>query len=392
MKMLTEAFNDVAARLLAHHENDTTDQTAEITTLSTEYYLDADLWRREVDLIFKRLPIMLGFSCELKETGAYKAMTVVETPVILMRGSDGKARAFLNVCIHRGTLLKPDGKGECRRLVCPYHAWTYDDKGALVGIADAQKFGDYDKTGRGLTELPCEERAGMIWVVLTPGLPLDLESYLGEMLRELEWLEIDTWSIYEQRRLDCANWKAAHDGYVDGYHIEFLHANTIATFSKGDVNTFDAFGPHQRIGFANQDIAKLKKIPRADWVPNDGYTFVRTIFPHVSLAVTKGGGGLISQLFPGPTPDTSYTIQSHIYAHLPQTDEERALADASVEMIYGAVRDEDYAMVSGIQRGMESGAIKEVVFGRNEMGNRRLHDWIKYYSQKAPDPAQRPNP
>jgi phenylpropionate dioxygenase-like ring-hydroxylating dioxygenase large terminal subunit len=376
---------EAGKRLLEHLANGTTDTAEGTVRLPVDYYLDPVRWQREIDNIFKRLPLMLAFSAELKDPGCYKAMDVVGVPVLMLRGRDGAVRAFLNVCSHRGSRLKPEGTGDCRRIVCPYHAWTYDDRGELVGVFKAQQFGELEVASHGLTELPCEERVGLVFVGLTPGREFELDKYLGGMLDELSHLGIEDWVVYAKRELSAANWKIVHDGYVDGYHLEVLHPKTVGQFTKGALNTFDFYGPHQRIGFANQDIEKLRDQASETWRQNDGFGFVRTLFPNVSLAVRNGAGGLVSQLLPGPTPERSKTIQTFLRAKMPETEEEKQRADLEVEMFYAAVRDEDYVTVAGVQQGLESGAIDEVTFGRNEVGNQVLHRWIEHYSEDKPD-------
>jgi len=380
----------VGERLLAHIDAGSTDLAPDVARLPVDYYLDPVLFEREMENIFKRLPLLLAFSVELAEPGAYKAIDVVGVPVLLRRGRDGQARAFLNVCSHRGSRLKAEGTGSCQRIVCPYHAWAYGDEGGLLGIYKAANFGELDRRTKGLRALPCQERAGLIFVVLRPGAAIDVDAFLGAMLGDLQSLGIEDWKIYERRELQSANWKATHDGYVDGYHLEVLHPKTVGLVSKGAVNTFDCVGPHQRIGFANQDIDRLRGRSPSSWEQDEGFGFVRTIFPNVSFAVRSGAGGLVSQLLPGPTPDRSKTIQTFLRAELPETEEQKRRADLEVELFHAAVRDEDYATVEGVQQGMASGAIDEVVFGRNELGNQRLHRWIAYYAQDDPREEDRP--
>ena len=391
MNVMTN-FDDVGERLVEHDRNNTTDSAERVMAKPVSYYLDEELWHREMDLIFKRLPLLLAMSSELREAGQYKAMNVIDTPVIVMRGKDGQARAFMNVCQHRGAKLVQEGAGTCnRRLVCPYHAWAYNDKGELVTVAEEHKFGEIDKSTKGLKELPCQEVAGLIFVILTPGLPIDLEDYLAGFLDEIRPLGIEDWEVYRTHGLDSANWKITHDGYVDGYHIGPLHPNTVGVFSKTNVLTFDAYGPHQKIGFANKNILELPNKTPEERAIDPCYSLVRTMFPNVSFAVGPNGG-MISQMFPGPTPDKSWTIQNHMVKKQPETDEEKAMADGMVEMLIMAVRDEDYFTVKGIQKGIESGAIDEILMGKSELGNQRLHQWIEYYTQEQPNPADRPNP
>ncbi len=387
-----DTYNHILERLITHAREGTTDSAEGITRMPADYYLDPDIWQREVDNIFKRLPLLLGFTSELRDSGQYKAVKIMGVPVIMIRSKDGRVRAFLNACRHRGAAVLKEGTGKCARMVCPYHAWAYNDRGVLVTVNDAPKFGDLDTEGEGLTELPCAERAGLIFVGLTPGYETDIDAYLGGMLPELESLEIAHWELCATQSLTTANWKMAHDGYVDGYHIASLHPTTIGAFSQSNVLTFDAWGPHQRIGFAHHNILDVAEQAPADRTLNDGLTVIRTVFPNISLAVQHGSGGLISQLYPGPEPGTSITIQNFLAPKKPETPEEEQMLKMQTDMLYAVVRDEDYATVDTVQEGLQSGAIPDVLFGKSELGNQRLHDWIAHYSEDQPDPANRPNP
>ncbi len=368
----------LAQRLIAHVRNGTTDSAETVKHIPVANYLDPVRWQREMDTIFRRLPLLLAFTCELPEPEDYKSMDVVGVPVLIVRGEDRVVRAFIRVCSHRGTILTGEEKGHCELFSCPYHGWTFNSQGALVGVAGRRKFGDVDMSARGLTPLPCTERAGLIFVRLTQGAPIDLEEYLGGMLPELESFGFENWHMYRQNEMATSNWKVAHDGYLEGYHFSTLHPNTIAKQIMSNVMTYDAYGPHQRVAFPSHKINQLSEKPEQDWQTEEGVAVVRTVFPNVSFAVSRYGG-LVSQLFPGPTPDKSRTIQNHLYARPPATDQERAQMDASVDLFISAVEKEDNWVCERIQRGLASGGNKDFVFGKNELGLHRLHDWIDYY-------------
>jgi phenylpropionate dioxygenase-like ring-hydroxylating dioxygenase large terminal subunit len=377
--MRRSEYIDLAARLLAHVDNGTTDSAREVKYIPVESYTDPLRWKREMDLIFKRLPLLLAFTCEIREPGDYKSLDVVGVPVLIVRGQDGTVRAFIGVCSHRGTSLTEEGKGRCEQFTCPYHGWTYNDHGALIGVAGRRKFGDVDTTSRGLTVLPSVERAGMIFVALTPGATIGLDDYLGGMLPELESFGFENWHMYKQNELATSNWKVAHDGYLEGYHFAILHPRTIAQQVMSNVMTYDAFGPHQRVGFPTHKIAELRNKSPHQWEIEEGITVVRTVFPNVSFAISAKHGGMVSQLLPGPTPGQSRTLQNHIYPKPPANSEDRAWMDAAVSLFINAVQNEDNWVCAKIQRGLASGANKDFVFGRNELGLHRLHDWIDYY-------------
>src|SRR3546814_13807477 len=89
--------------------------------------------------LFRSQALML--TVELPEPGDYVARTMLGKPLLVVRGKDGVARIFLNVCRHRGAQLCKEGKGHAPRFACPYHNWTYDREGKLVGISGKDKFG-----------------------------------------------------------------------------------------------------------------------------------------------------------------------------------------------------------------------------------------------------------
>ena len=155
-------------RALTHFENKTTDQADDVMSNSIEAYIDEVRYKDEVERIFKHLPLALCLSSELPEENSYRAMNVIDTPVLITRDKDLKIRAFLNVCRHRGSKVCDEGSGIKRNFICPYHAWTYDHQGKLVGMYGEKTFGEINKEEFGFIELECSSRSGLVWVMLTP--------------------------------------------------------------------------------------------------------------------------------------------------------------------------------------------------------------------------------
>jgi len=366
----------LAKRMLAHYENGTTDQTDGIATVPVANYADPARWQDEIDGIFKRVPLGLTLSCELSEPGAYKALDALGVPVLVVRGADGVARSFLNVCRHRGGALVDPGCGTARRFACPYHAWTYDQTGCLVGIYGEDTFGSVDRDSHGLAPLPTAERGGFVFTVLTPGAPIHLDAWLGDYAEELDKLDLASWHVFSRRELVGANWKVCYDGYLEGYHFASLHRNTIFKQTMSNLMATDAFGPHQRVVFARHSLPELRELPEDEWVPTDHIGPVYTIFPHISIAGCWGEQAMVSQLFPGPTADRSRTVQTIITRHPLETDEARQKAETYTNFLYDVVRDEDYKTGLDIQKGLTSGANTHFTFGRNELTLQRFHGWV----------------
>ena len=381
--MSRHEFIEMARENIAHVEAGNTPGQAEgVYRVPVTNYLDPVLWQREVDL-FRRLPLMLALGGEIRQAGSYKALTVMETPVLLTRGSDGAVRAFLNSCSHRGAVVVADGIGVARRFACPYHNWTYNSSGELVGVTDREFFGDIDTECLGLTPLPVAERAGLVFVVLTPGSPMDIDAHLCGYDKLLDFFGFGDWHLISSRPVTGPNWKVAYDGYLDFYHLPYLHRATFGT-EISNKPIYRSWGPHQRMTAPDPNLLALRDQPEETWDLDLMCGGVWTIFPHISFA-GNNSGGLISQLFPGPTVGTSTTIQNIFVANEPN-DEERAAGMSRADFFEMVVRDEDYYTGIRQQRALATGAKSHVLFGRNEGGGQLFHQLLDEYLKVADRP------
>ena len=389
---LIKAYGDAAEAMVSYVDNHTTDLADDVMPVPAKNYTSPAMFEQELDLIFKRLPLLAALTIEMPKPGDFKTLTMVGKPVLLTRGKDGVVRAFLNVCTHRGNKLAMEKKGNCSRFSCAYHAWTFSNDGRLLGIAERAKFGEVDASTLNLTALPCQEVAGFIFVALTPGVDIDMPAFLGGMLEDLEGQKFKDWYYVGAKEIQGANWKIAYDGYLEGYHFAAAHPTTIAPRSYSNIMHFDVFGPHMRVGFPTYSIGKLKDLPREEWGQheNDGYDFVRTLFPNVSIFVAPELTQ-IAQLLPGPTAGENRTVLHYLSKVAPKNDEEEAQLQSFSQFICNVVNEEDYMLGLKVQEGLTSGALDHVVFGRNERGNQIFHKWVDYYLRNDPA-ASRPNP
>src|SRR3979411_55777 len=104
-------------------------------------------------------PQLVGYASELPKPGSYCTKTVMGRSILLTRVSDGRVKAFNNICLHRQSQVV-SGCGTARRFACPYHAWTYDLDGRLVGVPGREGFPETGSGSPQLTELPATEYAG----------------------------------------------------------------------------------------------------------------------------------------------------------------------------------------------------------------------------------------
>lgn len=160
------------------------------------------------------------------------ALELLGVPLLLTRaeGADAAPRAFLNRCPHRGVALLAESPAAqpCRRLVCPYHGWTYDLHGQLLAAAREGEFLEpFERGDWPLQELPCRQLGPLIWVALAAD-PLPLEQQLDVLMAEAGDLFLQPRQLLarERRPLAC-NWKIAHDNTLDDYHVAIAHPTTL---------------------------------------------------------------------------------------------------------------------------------------------------------------------
>ena len=367
----------MARENMAHVQAGTINQEPDVLRVPASNYFDATRWQAEMKAVFKRMPLMLAMSCELPKPGDFKTMNVANVPLLLVRQEDGSIRALINSCSHRGAVIELETHGNAKRFTCPYHAWTYNAGGDLIAVYVENDFGAIDKTCNGLTRLPIAERAGMIWVSLDPKSVLDIDAFLCGYDGLLDNFGFKDWYLFSRRTIPGPNWKIAYDGYMDLYHLPILHKNTFGP-NMSNRAIYSAFGPHQRVSSPDPGLLSISNVPESEWSTERLMGGVWTIFPHISIASFDGGGPsvMLSQLFPGNSPQESFTVQSYLMKNPPVDDAARESATKQFDMLEYVVREEDYATGLRQQGALISGAKEFVMFGRNEGGGHRFHKWV----------------
>ena len=385
--MSRDELISMTRNLVEHGAADTMEYADEVVRIPASAYIDPDLYEREKKQIFRRLPLMVAPSCELPNPGDFKAMEICGVPLLLTRQKDGSVVALLNMCAHRGNPVA-SGSGNASRFTCGYHGWTFKNDGALIGVASPQDFGAIDKAAHCLTRFPVYEKAGLIWATLDPDSKLDIADYLCGYDDLLTAFGFDDWHLFSKRTLAGPNWKTAYDGYLDFYHLPVLHKDTFGADFYNRANFF-SWGPHQRLSTPSKFAIKvsadddqeldLTQVADEDLPYEVLVQGVWTIFPHISIASFYGGGlrgALISQLFPGETVGESFTTQYYVMEHEPKDEDAIKAAHEQFDFLEIVVRDEDYATGKRQHEALQSGLMKEVLFGRNERGGQVFHQWV----------------
>ena len=186
-------------------------------------YADREFFDAEVARVIRPSWQVVCHVSDVPETGDFHTLDYVGESVVVVRGRDGVLNAFTNVCRHRGARLLDGPSGCARKLVCPYHAWTYDLDGRLTGVPMRETY-DIDASGHGLAALELEVWRGFVFVRLEGSGPS-----VAEMMAPYE-AEVAPYRFEDMRafgrvtlRPRTVNWKNVGDNYSDGLHIAVAH-------------------------------------------------------------------------------------------------------------------------------------------------------------------------
>ena len=221
-------------------------------------YTLPDITAHEMDRIFASEWLCAGRADELPNPGDYMAFECGAQPLIIIRGADGALSARANICRHRMMRLV-EGRGNTRKFTCPYHAWTYNLEGQLVGAAYMDRTTCFNKSDIQLPAVRCEEYLGWIYVCLDP----DVEP-VAHMLADLTekllpYSMQDYVTIFTEDHVWDTNWKCLTENFMEGYHLPVAHRDTVGGHFPVEETQFDGRGsfPH----FTSQLFVKTGTAP-----------------------------------------------------------------------------------------------------------------------------------
>ena len=357
-------------RLLGHVENRTTSLADAPWHNDVRVYTDPAHLAAEQRVLFRERPLLMGFASEWAAAGAFRTDEYAGVPILIVRGRDGELRAFLNVCRHRGAQVA-QGCGQARVFSCPYHAWTYDLSGKLMGVPDERCFAGVRAERPSLVALPLCEKHGLVWVIPTPAsdgaTTFDVDPWLAGLGPELASYGFDSWSFYDHRVVpETMNWKILVDTFHEGYHIGFLHRDSLRPILHGNVADFEAFGPNHRLTFPRKKLERLRHEPEETWDLMWNTTLIYCLFPN-TLLMLQGDHVELARIFPCEGRVDRAVMDLALYVpRAPATEEERTHWDKNMQLVFDVVTGEDFPAGRTIQIGLTSGAQTHTVFGRNE--------------------------
>jgi phenylpropionate dioxygenase-like ring-hydroxylating dioxygenase large terminal subunit len=350
----------------------------ETGSVAVSHYTDPAHWQREQDVLFGHWPVVAAHSSEVP-AGSALPFDALGVPIVVTRSGDGRARAFFNVCRHRGmALIAPGGAATaqatpCKSLVCPYHGWTYELDGRLRHRLHAESFDGIDPATLNLVELPCDEAGGLIFLKRTPGPAFSATAFLQGLEDHLRWLRLAEMTVFRKvDRVYPANWKLTVDAFLEGYHIRVLHRDTIYPFFA-DAYTINLHaGPHQDSLVARRAAFEAFEVPADARALCKLVTPTQLLFPNTFLIWHPDYVSLIGMFSPAPGS------VRWIHTMLIPLDRRGPDWTAHWEKTFALIEEtvfqkEDIATAAAIQRGLQSGANTALQAGRLEHEVLRFH-------------------
>ena len=389
--MLREEQIRLLKGLIHYQESGTNVDAGGIIQNPSSTYTCEERFEKEWNTFFKNYPQIVGMTGDLPEPGTFFTREDFGMPLLATRDEKGNFRAFANVCAHRGVIVENEAKGKKVKFSCPFHGWTYNNSGKLIGIPKPDHFGEIDKSCYGLTELPCLEKYGLLWVHPSPKGVIDLDTLFDKRLKD----DFEAWGFqnlvltHEEEYITEMNWKLAIDTFGETYHFSVLHKDSLFNDFHGNVQMFDTFKRNARLTLCTRNIDVMKLEPEEDWHICKGAFPVYYFFPNIILNVSGEGIILVREYPLDNSPHRSVSkISFYFWPHVieglkelgidPSNIEENDTAQANDIHPYSGfgaiIRDEDYVVAAASHKGLRAGTLDFTTFGKNEPALHHYHN------------------
>ncbi|MDP6916953.1 MAG: aromatic ring-hydroxylating dioxygenase subunit alpha [SAR86 cluster bacterium] len=377
--------------LIRYQESGTNVDAGGIIQNPSNTYTCEERFEKEWNTFFKDYPQIVGMTGDLPEPGTFFTREDFGIPLLATRDEKGNFKAFANVCAHRGVIVENEAKGKKVKFSCPFHGWTYNNSGKLIGFPKPDHFGEIDKSCYGLTELPCLEKYGFLWVHPSPKGEIDLDKLFDKRLKD----DLEAWGFqnlvltHEEEYITEMNWKLAIDTFGETYHFSVLHKDTLFNEFHGNVQMFDTFKRNARLTLCTRNIDAMKLEPEENWHICKGAFPVYYFFPNIILNVSGEGIILVREYPLDKSPHRSVSkVSFYFWPHVIENLKELGIDPSNIEENdtaqandihpysgFGAIiRDEDYVAAAASHKGLRAGTLDFMTFGKNEPALHHYHN------------------
>jgi Rieske 2Fe-2S family protein len=199
-------------------------------SLPQRFYNDPGFYDVDLKILFGHCWVLAGFECQIKQPGEFFTLEMGRNSIIIVRGEDRLVRAFYNTCRHRGSRISDHESGKTKRLVCPYHQWSYKLDGTLAKAPNMHE--GFDPAGFDLRPVHLEIIAGTIWICLAETAP-DFSVHANAVRAFVEPHNLAAAKVaFTTNVYVTANWKVVDENSRECYHCPTGHPQLLKTFKN----------------------------------------------------------------------------------------------------------------------------------------------------------------
>ncbi len=341
-------------------------------------YASEEIYRRELEEYFYKDWLFVGREEQFENPGDYEARRIIDRPTIIARDKDGTLGAFHNMCRHRGVEVA-EGKGNLRHFKCPYHGWTYDLSGKLLGAAYMKESEGFDPSTCRLPRIHLETWRGNIFISFASE-PQPFTEAMVEFEKDFAQLHTERCRLADVTtlKLNC-NWKFLHENLMDFYHVGVLHVNTFGarfSWTTDNVSLKDEGGITIRYDAAPSTPDGQTLFSKAPWLESEENSFACTGFRLPNLTLF-GRIDCVKMLVAWPVGPNKcevliYVLFPEEFFSDPDFDEKLKVYKDYQMKIY----EEDRSMIESMQKAM---SLPNYVPGRMSVMEKPIHHFLNGY-------------
>ena len=346
---------------------------AEAVGLPNRAYTSPEFFRLELERIFAPSWACLGHACDVPQPGDLRPMRLLGVPLLMVRAAGGAVRVFHNVCSHRGNELVWEPCRARGAIRCPYHAWTYDLEGRLMGTPNIGGPGrhavdGFDRGAHGLRPVRSAVWLDLVFVNLSCDAE-PFEEFIRPLAQRFERLggpgyerRLRPAATHGEFRFDVrANWKLALENNLDASHLPWIHPSLNRQSPLEDHYCF-----LDQAGFAGQGSSGYVTVPHeSPALPRIEAWPVRTgEYPSLYPNVFVGGHGdhFWTMVLEPSAPDRTVERWRSYFVDDAAESVEFESARAAIRERWACILGEDMSVVEGMQRGRSSPAFDGGLF------------------------------
>ncbi len=338
-------------------------------------YHDAEYHAVEMARVIRPAWQVVCHANDIAGVGDWRTLDLLGESIVVVRGADGVVRAFLNVCRHRGSRVIDGEAGCARKLVCPYHAWTYELDGRLSGLPGRDNYADFDLGALGLMPVDLELWRGFVFVRLERGGP-SVAAMMAEFDAEIAPYRFEDMAMIGRvtMRPRPVNWKNVGDNYSDALHIPVAHPGLTRLLGRSYGVEAGAHVDRMWGRLVDQPSANASErayqtmLPGVEHLPEDRqrlWLYLK-LWPNTAFDIYPDQIDFMQFL---PLSPTMTMVREISYA-IPDTRREMRAARYLNWRINRVVNDEDTVLITRVQAGMESPGYRPGPLGHSEVALR----------------------